>query len=125
MLNYAESRPTKGTALDVEGLSTMLKALSDPNRLQIFDLLMTGTHCNCEIAEQLDLSLSLVSHHLRVLRDAGLIQSERAPEDARWIYYSVEREALAALQAQMAHLLNTKRITERTPCCNRGEDTCG
>ena len=98
-------------------LIKMLKALSDPTRLSIFDILMGGTHCNCEIAEQLDLSLSLISHHLRVLREAGLIRSERDPNDARWIYYSVDEEALAQLRAELEHLLDASRIQSRQPSC--------
>ena len=64
--------------MEQETLHAMLKALGDPTRLSIFDLLMEGTHCNCEISERLGLSLSLISHHLSVLRDAGLATHEDA-----------------------------------------------
>jgi len=95
----------------------MLKALSEPTRLSIFNMLMEGVQCNCEIAEQLDLSLSLISHHLRVLRRVGLVQSERDPYDARWIYYSINRQALAELDEEMRQLLDVNRIQPRAPWC--------
>jgi DNA-binding transcriptional ArsR family regulator len=71
--------------MDNTTLAHLLKVLSDPTRLRIFDLLMHGTYCNCEVASQSGLSLSLVSHHLRVLRDAEPINYERDSQNARWI----------------------------------------
>jgi ArsR family transcriptional regulator len=98
-------------------LAQTLKALSDPTRLSVFDMLMEGIQCNCEIAERLGLSLSLISHHLRILRQVGLVQSERDLEDARWIYYSVDRQALAELNQAINHLLDVNRIRPRVPSC--------
>ena len=98
-------------------LAQTLKSLSDPTRLSIFDVLMEGVQCNCEIAERLGLSLSLISHHLRTLRQVGLVQSERDSEDARWIYYSVNRQALAELNQAVNHLLDIERIQSRVPSC--------
>ena len=106
--------------LDQEALIAMLKALSDPTRLSIFDMLMDGVQCNCEIAERLGLSLNLISHHLRVLREAGLVQSERASEDARWIYYTVDQEALGCLRTALERLLDVGRIQPRRPSCGPG-----
>ena len=98
-------------------LAQALKALSDPTRLSVFDMLMEGVQCNCEIAERLGLSLSLISHHVRILREIGLVQSERDPDDARWVYYSIDREALAELNEAIGHLLDVNRIQPRVPSC--------
>jgi len=102
-------------------LAKTLKALSDPTRLRIFDMLMGGKHCNCEISEQLDLSLSLVSHHLRILREVGLVQGQRDPNDARWIHYSVNQNALAELNQALGHFLDANRIRPRVPQCGSTE----
>lgn len=122
-------RPTIGLSVKhrevVKGrpLAEMLKALSDPTRLSIFDMLMEGVQCNSEIAERLGLSLSLISHHLPVLRQVGLVQSQRDPEDARWIYYSINRKALARLDEEMRRLLDVNRIQPRLPSCGpKGRD---
>lgn len=102
---------------DTPGLARILKVLSDPTRLAIFDLLMQGVQCNCEIGEQLGLEMNLISHHLKVLRQAGLVNVERDAVDARWMYYSVNRETLAELNAQLATFLDPRRIQPRLPSC--------
>jgi ArsR family transcriptional regulator len=111
--------------MDRETLAKALKTLSDPTRLGIFDMLMEGVQCNCEISERLGLSLSLVSHHLRTLRQAGLVQGERDSEDARWIYYSIDQGMLEQLGQALNHLLNIERIQPRVPSCGPQRcDTC-
>lgn len=94
-----------------------MKALSDPTRRRVLDLLMTGTHCNCELSSQLGLSLSLVSHHLRVLMECGLVRSERCFDDARWIHYSVCPDAVRQLNSALSGLLDLSRLTDRHPVC--------
>ena len=104
-----------------QSLAKTLKALSDPTRLRIFDMLMGGMYCNCEISEQLDLSLSLVSHHLRILREVGLVQGQRDPNDARWIHYSANQNTLAELSQALDHLLDANRIQPQVPQCKSTE----
>ena len=109
--------------LKEDTLARTLKALSDPTRLKVFDMLMEGVQCNCEIADQLGLSLSLISHHVRILRQVGLVQGEHDLEDARWIYYSIDQEALANLNQALNQLLDVNRIQPRIPSCGpRGCD---
>jgi len=91
-------------------LSATLKMLGDPTRLAIFDLLMQGVQCNCELGDELKLPMNLISHHLKVLRDAGLVEAERDAVDARWIYYSINRQALDRLRAQLSAFLDPARI---------------
>ncbi|MBI5033805.1 MAG: winged helix-turn-helix transcriptional regulator [Chloroflexi bacterium] len=98
-------------------LANILKILSDPSRLAIFDLLMQGVQCNCELGDQLKLPMNLISHHLKVLRDAGLVEAERDETDARWIYYSVNQKAIEQLRQQLDAFLETKRIQPRQPAC--------
>jgi len=109
--------------MERDTLVRMVKALSDPTRLSIFDVLMEGTHCNCEIADRLGLSLSLISHHLHVLQQVGLIKGERSDEDARWIYYSVDKETLADLSGELGRVLDVNRIQPRQPSCGPAK-TC-
>ena len=53
---------------------------------------MEGIRCNCETAERLGFPLSLISRHLRILHDVGLVQNERDAQDTRWIYHSTDRK---------------------------------
>lgn len=98
-------------------LADMLKVLSDPTRLMIFDLLMQGVQCNCELGDQLKLPMNLISHHLKVLRDAGLVEAEHDSMDARWVYYSINKRALNQLREQLSAFLDPQRIQPRLPTC--------
>lgn len=83
-----------------------LKALADPVRLRLFSAIAShsgGEACVCDISVGVDVSQPTVSHHLKVLRDAGLLTSERR---ASWVYYSVIPEALQALSV-LLHLNDT------------------
>ena len=69
------------------------RALGDETRLRILEILATGERCVGDLMDALELGQSLVSHHLRALRQAGLVTVRR---DGRWIYYSITETALGA-----------------------------
>jgi ArsR family transcriptional regulator len=96
---------------------TLLKALADPNRLRIFDLLMQGASCNCELNEKLGLSPNLLSHHLGVLRQAGLVRSRRDAMDGRWIYYAINKKLVTDWRDWLNQFLDPERIEERVVLC--------
>ncbi|HEX5565718.1 MAG TPA: metalloregulator ArsR/SmtB family transcription factor [Streptomyces sp.] len=78
-------------------LARMFKALSDPVRLRLLSLIAShegGEACVCDLTGPFDVSQPTISHHLRVLREAGLVGSERR---GTWVYYWVLPEALAKL----------------------------
>lgn len=105
------------TAIGVEKLQTWLKVISDPKRLRIINLLMQGVQCNCELGEQLQMPRNLISHHLRILRQAGLVEVERDALDARWVYYSINRAALDELNTVFDAFFDPARIQPRHPAC--------
>ena len=83
---------------DARRLATALKTIADPARLQLLSLIQAqpgGEACVCHLTEPLGLSQPTVSHHLKVLRDAGLVERERR---GSWAYYRVIPEPLAALR---------------------------
>lgn len=91
--------------------------MADPTRRRIFLLLMKGEICNCEMSGLLGLSQNLISHHIRQLRKAGLISARRDEWDQRWVYYSIDRQALARLHGELAELFDPARIEKRAPRC--------
>lgn len=99
----------------------VLKALAEPNRLRIFAELMHGDSCNCELKDNLGLPPNLLSHHLRTLSEAGLVTSRRDNIDGRWIYYSVDREAVARWHAWFDTFLDPARIRDRVLCGPEGQ----
>jgi ArsR family transcriptional regulator len=80
-----------------DGLAALAKALGHPVRIQIVDLLSRyeGEVCVCEIERHFSLTQPTISHHLKVLRDVGLIDSEQR---GLWVYYHLNRRALAPLR---------------------------
>jgi ArsR family transcriptional regulator len=82
-------------------MAQVAKALGDPVRVQLVDVLRkhAGKVCVCELVPLFDLSQPTVSHHLKVLRDAGIVGSERR---GLWAYYFVIPEALKELSAWLS-----------------------
>ncbi len=81
--------PLDTPQIDLTQLAQRLKVLSDPKRLLILHRLMEGVQCNCELGDAWQMPANLISHHLRILREAGLVTVERDVLDGRWIYYAV------------------------------------
>ena len=83
-------------------MAVKLTALADPVRLRLFSAVATragGEACVCDVSDGLDVGQPTISHHLKVLRDAGLLTSQRR---ASWVYYTVVPEALVGLSAFFA-----------------------
>ena len=101
----------------IDKLAQQLKALANPKRLQMFHLLMEGVHCNCELGEALAMPPNLISHHMGILRDMGLVDVERDAVDARWVYFSINEVALAELNQIFGAFFDVSRIQPRRPSC--------
>ena len=89
-------------------MAAVAKALGDPVRLQLVDVLRkhAGKVCVCELVPLFDLSQPTVSHHLKVLRDAGIVGSERV---GLWAYYYVIPDALEELSAWLSSSRSARR----------------
>jgi ArsR family transcriptional regulator len=80
-------------------LSRLFKAMGDPVRLRLLSLIAShegGEACVCDLSDVFELTGPTISHHLKVLREAGLISGERR---GTWVYYRVHPEALGRLSA--------------------------
>ena len=102
---------------NLQALADRLKVLAEPKRLLILHMLMEGVQCNCELGDALKMPPNLISHHLRALREAGLVDVERDALDARWMYYSVNRKALDELNKTFGMFFDPARIRPRRPTC--------
>jgi ArsR family transcriptional regulator len=85
-----------------ERIAKVAKALGDPIRMQLVDVLRrhAGKACVCELVPLFDLSQPTVSHHLKVLRDAGIVGSERR---GLWAYYYVNPDSLEELSGWLSN----------------------
>ena len=89
---------------EAESIAPLLKALADPVRLRLLSLVAShveGEACVCNLNDAFDLSQPTISHHLKVLHDAGLLDRSKR---GVWVYYRMRPEALADLSALLGGL---------------------
>lgn len=86
------------TTEEAEATAELFKALGDPARVRVVNLLATNGDpvCVCDLTEPLGLSQPTVSHHMRKLLDAGLVEREQR---GKWAYFSLKRDAVEKLAA--------------------------
>jgi ArsR family transcriptional regulator, arsenate/arsenite/antimonite-responsive transcriptional repressor len=118
MLNYIpQSDELALPPVNIQLLAERLKVLAEPKRLLLFDLIMQGVQCNCELGASLSMSPNLISHHLSVLRQVGLVNVERDAFDGRWVYFSINTQALAELNTLFGAFFDPQRIQPRRLTC--------
>lgn len=79
--------------------AALFHALSDPRRLRILDLLRAGEQCVCDLQADLDCGQSLLSFHLKTLREAGLVATRR---EGRWAFYQLATDAIEHAEQAVA-----------------------
>ena len=99
--------PTDVVEGDFEGSAALLKAAADPYRLQILATLAATKDevCVCDFTEALPLNQPTVSHHLRILREAGLVTCERR---GTWVYYRLAPDARERLNSVLTSVFRQK-----------------
>ena len=103
------------TRLDTGRSASLFHALSDETRLSILERLRLGERCVCDLTDALDAAQSRLSFHLKVLKDAGLVTDRR---DGRWMYYTLNQDALSEAAELVEALASTPSAAERkTGCC--------
>lgn len=81
-------------AVDLSRAAELFHALSDEMRLAIIEMLRGGERCVCELQDELEAAQSRLSFHLRVLKDAGVVEDRR---EGRWAFYRIVPDALAEI----------------------------
>ena len=99
--------PARVVEADFESTAALLKAIADPYRMTMLATLTATSHevCVCDFTEAPPLNQPTVSHHLRILREAELVTSERR---GTWVYYRVAPDAKARLRDAMASIFRQK-----------------
>ncbi len=92
----------------VEVSTSLLAAVADPIRWQLISQLSDGTRCVCDLQTEPEIQPNLLSYHLKVLREAGLIEGTRR---GRWIDYSLTPGAVERLQAALPTTRSSRRLT--------------
>ena len=106
----ADCRPAYAYPTDeATQLASMFKAIANPVRLQMVDLIsrLGGQICVCDIENQFELSQPTISHHLKILRKAGIIDCERR---GQWLFYFARQEALTILEQFLSGLMDEQDV---------------
>ncbi|MGN0288181.1 MAG: ArsR/SmtB family transcription factor [Lachnospiraceae bacterium] len=84
-------------------ISRVFKALGDENRLQILEMLRTGEKCACKLLDELHITQSTLSHHMKILCDAEIVVGRK---DGKWVHYSIYEAG-----AERAQMLLRQQLT--------------
>lgn len=90
----------------------IFKAIGDENRLHILGLLRNGERCACKLLEDLQISQSTLSHHMKLLCDAGLVIGRK---EGKWVHYSIDPNAAVEIQKLLCCILTPE--AEADKCC--------
>ena len=102
------------TRSDTDRAVRLFHALSDGTRLSILQRLRFGEQCVCNLTDALDAAQSRLSFHLKVLKDAGLVTDRR---EGRWMYYTMNAEALVEMADVLELLGSAPSSAERRAAC--------
>ena len=92
---------------DYKSVARMFKALDDEKRLQILDMIRGGEKCSCVILEDMQISQSTLSHHMKILCESGIVHGRK---DGKWVYYSIDKEGSKRLARLLASLVSTENL---------------
>jgi ArsR family transcriptional regulator len=99
--------------MELSRVSLICKALSDPNRLRIIQLLTYGEQCGCELLEQMRITQPTLSHHMKTLDECGLVCSRKK---GKWNHYSLNAGQWAAFRDYIESIRVAGK--EESGCCS-------
>ena len=99
--------------------AAVFKSLGDENRIRILKLLRCGEKCACRLLEELEISQSTLSHHMKVLCDAGIVTGRK---EGKWMHYSICCEGVSAVRGLMQNLLSPELVPPHCGCQEKGKE---
>lgn len=97
---------------EYEKNAKVFKAFCDENRLMILELLQTGEICACKLLEDLNISQSTLSHHMKILCDSSVVTARK---EGKWIHYSISPEGSTYAKELLDKI--TEIYSLANPCC--------
>ena len=94
-------------------MALVFKALSDENRIRILKLLHDGEKCACKLLEELNISQPTLSHHMKILCDAGIVTGRK---DGKWTHYSICCDGVKHIRGLMKELLSAENLPTDCEC---------
>lgn len=99
--------------MDEQKIADIFKSLSDENRIRILKLLCSGEKCACKLLEELNITQPTLSHHMKILCDAGIVAGRK---DGKWTHYSICCEGVWKVRALMKELLPGENMPKDCEC---------
>ena len=96
-----------------KNMAAIFKALGDENRIRILKLLHSGEKCACKLLEELNISQSTLSHHMKILCDAGIVTGRK---EGKWMHYSICCEGVCSLRTMLRELLAPENLPADCNC---------
>lgn len=96
--------------------ASIFKALCDPNRLLIIEMLLNGEMCACQLLDELNISQSTLSHHMKNLCETGVVNCRR---DGKWMFYTINKDSCESAHALLARIMDApeqSNIDARCSC---------
>ena len=92
----------------------IFKAFDDSNRLRILELLQDSEKCACVLLEDLNIGQSTLSHHMKILCDAGVVDGRK---EGKWMYYSISEEGEDKAKKTLAEITKITKTNKRNKLC--------
>ena len=96
-----------------KNMVAIFKALGDENRIRILKLLHSGEKCACKLLEELNIGQSTLSHHMKILCDAGIVTGRK---EGKWMHYSICCEGVCSLRTMLRELLAPENLPADCNC---------
>lgn len=102
--------------LDVKRTAVIFKAFCDENRIGILQLLSDGEKCACKLLEEMNITQTTLSHHMKILCDSGIV---KGCKEGKWMHYSISKEGTKYARMCFDVLTDTDSTTENQSCCEK------
>lgn len=102
--------------MDNKKIAVMFKSFCDENRLHILELLRNGERCACDILEEMHITQPTLSHHMKILCDAGVVVGRK---EGKWMHYSISSEGLQEAMGCLEHFSNCSKSESGKSCCKK------
>ena len=99
--------------LNEKKMALIFKALGDENRIRLLKLLSGGEKCACRLLEELNISQPTLSHHMKVLCDAGIVTARK---EGKWMHYSICCDGVCQLRSLLRELLAPENLPSDCSC---------
>ena len=100
--------------MDERRTALVFKALCDENRIRILKLLCGGEKCACKLLEELNISQSTLSHHMKILCDAGIVVGRK---EGKWMHYRISPEGVQTAREYLSGFTTADPACESKSCC--------